>query len=551
MTDLEIARKVIGDPISNLIKNLGIDEKYVSYYGKNKAKIASTFPINEEQGKLVLVTAINPTPYGEGKTTVSIGLADALHFLNKNPVLVLRQPSMGPVFGMKGGATGGGYSQVIPMDEINLHFTGDFHAITAANNLLSAAIDNHLKQGNVLNIDLKRIKFKRCLDVNDRVLREVQIGLGSKVNGPIRQDNFTITAASEIMALFCLATSLKDLKLRLGNIIIGYDIYGKAVFAKDLKIAGALTVLLKDAFSPNLVQTLEHTPTLIHGGPFANIAHGCNSAIATHLGLSLGDYVVTEAGFGADLGAEKFLDIKCQEASLKPNAIVLVVTIKALKYNAGVIKEDILLPNASKVQEGLPNLQVHMENLKQYGVPIVVCLNKYMQDTEEEIKVIKDFVATYNLPFSISTAYVDGGKGALDLANNVILAAEKENDYHPLYQKNKTIKEKIEIIAKNIYHASNIIYTDNALEEISRLEILKLDKKPICIAKTQYSISDDPKKLGYPKDYTITVKDICLYNGAGFITVLLGDIMTMPGLPKVPNYEAIEIDDNGNIVGIF
>lgn len=551
MTDLEIAREIEGRSIKDLADELNISEEYLSYYGKNKAKVDSRMPLNNHKGKLVLVTAINPTPYGEGKTTVSIGLADAFHLLNEKVALVLRQPSMGPVFGMKGGATGGGYSQVIPMDEINLHFTGDFHAITSCNNLLSAAIDNHLKQGNALELDLNRITFKRCLDVNDRALREVEVGLGSSINGPVRKDGFTITAASEIMALFCLATSLEDLKKRLGNIIIGYDIHGRAVLAKELKIDGALTVLLKDAFSPNLVQTLEGTPTFIHGGPFANIAHGCNSVVATKMGLDLADYVITEAGFGADLGAEKFLDIKCPLAGLSPDTIVLVATIKALKYNAGVLKEDILLPNPAKVAEGLPNLMVHIENLKKYGVPIVVALNRYTQDTDEEVQVVENFVQSQDVCFTVSNAYSEGGKGAATLAKKVIESTTMKNHYHPLYKAEQTITEKVEILAKEIYHAANVIYTDEAKQEISRLETLEFDKKPICVAKTQYSISDDAKKLGYPKDYSITVREVRLYNGAGFITVLLGDIMTMPGLPKVPNFEKIDLDENLDIVGIF
>ncbi len=445
---------------------------------------------------------------------------------------------MGPVFGLKGGATGGGYSQIVPMEEINLHFTGDFHAITAANNLLCAAIDNHIFKGNALRI--KEVTFDRCLDVNDRALRSVSVSL----NDNPRKDSFNITSASEIMALFCLATSLDNLKHRLGNIIIGYNEDDEPVFARDLKIEGALTVILKDAFLPNLVQTLEGTPAIIHGGPFANIAHGCNSVVATKLSLGLADYVITEAGFGADLGAEKFLDIKCKNNDLKPNAIVLVATIKALKYN-GIGENE-----KEKLKSGLANLEVHMENLKQYNVPIIVCINKYEENTLEEINIVKDFCIEKGILVSTSTAYVDGGKGALDLAKEVINICDGESNFTPIYSDTDSIKDKIEAIATKIYHAKKVEYSNEALEKIERIEKWGLDKKPICIAKTQYSISDDPKKLGYPKDFNIKVRDIRLYNGAGFITVLLGNIMTMPGLPSVPNYEKIDII-NGNVTGIF
>ncbi len=536
MTDLEIAQACKKRDIKEIANLLGIDSNELICYGNDKAKILSK--ATNENGKLVLVTAINPTPFGEGKTTVSIGLADALNKLNEKVVLCLRQPSMGPVFGIKGGATGGGYSQIVPMDEINLHFTGDFHAITSANNLLSAAIDNHIFRGNELKI--KEVTFGRCLDVNDRALRETSVSL----NDNPRNDKFSITSASEIMALFCLATSLDDLKERLGNIIIGYNEDDKPVFAHDLKIEGALTVILKDAFVPNLVQTLEGTPCIIHGGPFANIAHGCNSVVATKLSLGLADYVITEAGFGADLGAEKFLDIKCKNNNLKPSTIVLVATIKALKYNGEGENE------LDKLKTGLVNLKVHIENLKQYNVPLVVCINKYFDNTEEEIDIVRKYCEDMGVNVSTSTAYMDGGEGAISLAKEVIKSCNEESNFTPIYSDNDSIKNKIETIAKKIYHASNVEYSSEALEKIKRIENWKLDKLPICVAKTQYSISDDATKLGYPKDFDITVKDVRLYNGAGFITVLLGNIMTMPGLPKVPNYEKIDII-NGKVTGIF
>ena len=531
MTDLEIAKKAVKKDILEIAQKVGFNKEDVICYSNDKAKIKSKE--KKQKAKLILVTAINPTPFGEGKTTVSIGLGDALNVLNKNVLICLRQPSMGPVFGMKGGATGGGYSQVVPMDEINLHFTGDFHAITSANNLLSAAIDNHIKQGNELDIQV--VNFQRCLDVNDRALRKTEIAMQDTP----RNESFNITAASEIMALFCLASSLDDLKKRLGSIIIGFNGNNEPVFARDLNIEGALTVLLKDAFVPNLVQTLENTPTLIHGGPFANIAHGCNTVVATKLALGYADYVVTEAGFGADLGAEKFLDIKCKTNDLIPNCLVLVATTKALKYNGD-----------NNLEAGLVNLEVHIENLRKYKVPLLVCLNKYTDDTEKEIEVIRAFCQRQNVDFEVSDAYDNGGKGAIDLANLVIEKCEEKTNFTPIYNDDKTIKEKIETLAKKIYHAGKVNYSELALEKIKQIESMGLDKCPICVAKTQYSISDDPKKLGYPKDYEINVKDIRLYNGAGFVTVLLGNIMTMPGLPKKPNYEKIDYIDN-EITGIF
>ena len=533
MTDLEIAKKAVKKDILDIAAKVGFAKEDVVCFSNDKAKIHAKE--KEAKAKLILVTAINPTPFGEGKTTVSIGLGDALNVLNKNVLICLRQPSMGPVFGMKGGATGGGYSQVVPMDEINLHFTGDFHAITAANNLLSASIDNHIKQGNEL--DIETVTFQRCLDVNDRALRHTEVAL----NDSKRSESFNITAASEIMALFCLAKSLDDLKERLGNIIVGFNKSNKPVFAKELNIEGALTVILKDAFVPNLVQTLENTPTIIHGGPFANIAHGCNTVVATKLSLGYADYVVTEAGFGADLGAEKFLDIKCKTNDLKPNCLVLVATTKALKYNGNEGKD---------LSSGLVNLLVHIENLRKYKVPMLVCLNKYTDDTLEEINIIKDFCKKQNIDFAVSDAYDNGGRGAIDLANLVMEKCEEETNFTPVYTDDKSIKEKIETLAKEIYHAGKVSYSDIALEKIKQIEDMGFDKCPICVAKTQYSISDDPKKLGYPKDYEISVKDIRLYNGAGFVTVLLGNIMTMPGLPKKPNYEKIDYIDN-EIIGIF
>ena len=506
-------------------------------YGKYKAKVDYTKYNGERHGKLILVTAINPTPYGEGKTTVSIGLGDALNRLNKNPVVALREPSMGPVFGVKGGATGGGYSQVIPMEDINLHFTGDFHAITSANDLLCAAIDNHIYQGNKLGI--KEVCFRRCLDVNDRALRSVNLNS--------REESFSITAASEIMAVFCLASSLSDLKARLGKIIIGYDKDDKPLYAHDLNIEGALTVLLKDAFLPNLVQTLEHTPVIIHGGPFANIAHGCSSVVSTKLAMSLGDYVITEAGFGADLGAEKFLDIKCRKANIKPDCIVLVATIKALKYNGNVSQDKINDINNQALVSGLENLKRHISNLKKYGVSVVVCLNKYFSDTLEEINIVKDCCINLGVRFSVSTAYIDGGKGAIDLANKVVDACLDNNHFKLLYDDNSTLQAKIEKICHEIYGAADVKYSDAAIDKLKKLS--SYSNLPICVAKTQYSFSDDAKKLGAPADFSVLVRDVCLYSGAGFITIFLGNIMTMPGLPSKPNYENIDLVGD-KIVGL-
>jgi len=548
MNDIDIARSRKMEPISRIGKKLGI-ESALEYYGNYKAKIEYDNILRKEDGNLVLVTAISPTPYGEGKTTVSIGLADALNKMNKNAVLALREPSMGPVFGLKGGATGGGYSQVVPMEDINLNFTGDFHAITTANNLLSAAIDNHLYQGNNLNINPERICFNRVMDMNDRALRLINVGMSSS-RETIRKDKFQITAASEIMTILCLANDLNDLKRRLDQILVGYTYDDEPIYAKDLKVSGAMSVVLKDAIKPNLVQTLEHTPAIIHGGPFANIAHGCNSIIATKTALKLGDYVITEAGFGSDLGGEKFLDLKCPKGNLTPNAIVLVTTIKALKYNGGVSKEEISLPNLEAIKRGICNLQVHLENMKKYMVPVVVCLNKFESDNEEEIKFIKDFCHEKNAFFAISNAYKNGGEGALELAKEVVKACSLDNNFRPLYDECAPIKEKVMILAKEIYRANNVEYSELALKQISEIEKLGRDKLPICIAKTQYSITDDANLLGAPLGSTIHVREVKLYNGAEFITLLLGNIMTMPGLPKAPAYEDIHLE-NGNIKGIF
>ena len=521
MTDIEIARSKTMLPIEQIAKKMGIEQK-IETYGRYKAKIMD---LDEKgpKGKLILVTATNPTPYGEGKTTVSIGLTDALCSLSKNAGCALREPSLGPVFGLKGGATGGGYAQVVPMEDINLHFTGDFHAITSANNLLASAIDNHIYQGNKLKI--KEVRFKRCIDLNDRSLR--------KINIESREDNFQITAASEIMTVFCLAESLMDLKTRLGKIIIGYDENNNEIYAKDLKIEGALTALLKDAFHPNLVQTLENNPVLIHGGPFANIAHGCNSIVSTKMALSLFDYVVTEAGFGSDLGAEKFLDIKCRKADLNPSVVVLVTTIKALEYNGG-----------------LENLEAHIENLKKFNVNIIVALNKYETDKNEKIEEIKEFCKITEVMFSTVTSYQDGGKGSLDLARKVLELINEEKELKYIYELTDSPKEKIEKVARDIYHAENINYEEKAIEKLSRLS--EQEKKyPICIAKTQYSLSDDAKKLGYPKNFTITVRNIDVLNGSEMIVVYLNNILTMPGLSNNPNYEKITVTEEGNIEGIF
>lgn len=555
LSDIEIAQKAKCLPIKEIAKSLSIEEDDLELYGKYKAKLPLSLVdkySDRPDGKLILVTAINPTPAGEGKTTVTVGLGEAMSKIGKNAVIALREPSMGPVFGIKGGAAGGGYAQVIPMEDINLHFTGDMHAITAANNLLCAIIDNHIQQGNELSIDPRRILFKRCLDMNDRALRNVIVGLGGKINGVPREDGFMITVASEVMAILCLASDIDDLKLRLGRILVAYTYDGKPVYAKDLQVVGAMAALLKDAIKPNLVQTLENTPALMHGGPFANIAHGCNSVTATKLGLKLADYCITEAGFGADLGAEKFLDIKCRYAGLKPSCIVIVATIRALKYNGGVAKSDLKYENVSALEKGIVNLQTHIENMKKYGVPVVVAINRFMTDTDEEIKFIEDFCEKQDVLVSLTEVFANGGNGGVDLAQKVVKTIEeKPSDFKPLYDAELPIKEKLDIIAREIYRADGVVYTKAAEKAIAEIEALGKDKLPVCVAKTQYSLSDDQTKLGKPENFTITVRDVRLSAGAGFIVALTGDIMTMPGLSKQPAAYSIDVDTDGNIKGLF
>jgi len=548
MNDIEIAKACVKKPIIEVANDLGLFEDQIELYGKYKAKIKFNDIMSGHKGKLVLVTAINPTPYGEGKTTVSIGLVDAMNHIGKKAVGVLREPSLGPVFGLKGGATGGGYSQVVPMEDINLHFTGDLHAITSCNNLISAAIDNHIYQGNLLNIDVNKIYFKRCLDVNDRALRRV---IYEVTEGNIEHTSFDITAASEIMSIFCLAKDYNDLREKLANILVAEDAAGNPIYARDLKLEGSLVTLLRDAFNPNLVQTLENNPVIIHGGPFANIAHGCNSIVATNLGLKLGDYVITEAGFGADLGAEKFMDVKCRLAELKPDCIVLTATTRALKHNGGAPKESINEENIEFLKQGLPNLQVHIENLKKFTSHLIVTLNKFETDTPEEIELIRNFCSSMEVDFALCETYSNGGVGAVALADKVVEMCKYETDFKLLYEDEDSLTTKIEKVCKEIYHAGTITYTELAKEKIEMIQRLDKSDLPICIAKTQYSISDDPKKLGYPKDYEVTVRDLELRSGAGFITVFLGSIVTMPGLPKKPNYEIIDVDDNNEIVGLF
>lgn len=553
LTDIEIARNTKLNQITEIARNLGIKEDELEQYGKYKAKIneeAFKRLKNEKDGKLVLVTAISPTPMGEGKTTVSIAIADGLRKINKNAVLALREPSLGPVFGLKGGATGGGKVQVAPMEDINLHFTGDIHAMTAANNLLSAMIDNHIYFGNELKI--KKVIWKRCMDLNDRQLRTVDTGLSGEKKIVPREDGFDITVASEIMAIVCLAEDLRDLKQKLGNILIGYNEEDKPVFARDLKVEGALTVLLKDAINPNLVQTLEHTPAIIHGGPFANIAHGCNSIRATKLAMKLGDYVVTEAGFGSDLGAEKFLDIKCRKANLKPDAVVCVATIKAIKYHGGALKENVQKEDMEALKKGMHNLFVHIENMKKvYGMPTIVALNRYLTDTEEELEFVKQEVEAKGYEFSLVEGWAKGGEGAIDIAEKLVNLTEQPSELHYSYESNQDVKTKILNVAQKIYRAKDVEFSDEALEKIKRIEQLGYSNLPVCIAKTQYSLSDDDKNLLCDNDYNIHVRDVILKTGAGFIVVLAGKIMTMPGLPRVPAAENIDIDENGEIVGIF
>lgn len=558
LTDIEIAQKAQMKKIKDIAADLGITEDELEPYGHYKAKITEECIqrlSDKPDGKLILVTAINPTPAGEGKTTTSIGLAQGMYKLGKKAVLALREPSLGPVFGIKGGAAGGGYAQVVPMEDINLHFTGDMHAITAANNLLCALLDNHIQQGNALNIDPRRVQFKRCLDMNDRALRNCIIGLGSKVDGVPREDHFCITVATEIMAILCLAADLKDLKKRLGNILVAYTCDNKPVFAKDLNAVGSMTALLKAAINPNLVQTLENTPAIVHGGPFANIAHGCNSVRATKLAMKLGDYAVTEAGFGSDLGAEKFFDIKCRFAGLKPSCTVLVATIRALKYNGGVPKTELTAENLDALKKGIVNLKTHIENMHKYGVPVVVAINHFYTDTDAEIEYIKSFCKEMGVTVAFSDVFLNGGEGGKELAQAVIETIDKcegcQSNFKPLYDEKLSIKEKLDIIAREIYRADGVTYTSQAEKAIKEIEALGYDKTPVCVAKTQYSLSDDPAKLGKPENFTVTIRDVKLSSGAGFAVAYAGDIMTMPGLPKVPAANSIDVDDMGNISGLF
>ena len=552
-TDIEIAQSTPMLPISQVAEKAGIDENLLEYYGKVKAKI-DIRPLRDtpRKAKLILVTAINPTPAGEGKTTTSVGLADAMAKLGKNTMLCLREPSLGPVFGVKGGAAGGGYAQVIPMEDINLHFTGDFHAIGAANNLLAAMLDNHIQQGNELDIDVKNITWRRCVDMNDRQLRNVIDGIGGRMQGVPREDGFDITVASEIMAVLCLASDLMDLKQRLARIIVGYNRAGQPVTAHDLKAEGAMTVLLKDAIKPNLVQTLEHNPAIVHGGPFANIAHGCNSVSATDAGMKLADYVVTEAGFGADLGAEKFLDIKCRAAGFDPSAVVIVATVKALKYNGGVPKSELGAENLEALEKGLPNLLKHVENItKVFGLPAVVAINRFVQDTDAELNLIRAKCKELGVNVAMSEVWGKGGAGGLELAEEVLRLCEQPHDFQFSYELNQPIKDKIEAIVKKVYGGEAVTYSNDANKAIAKLEELGYGDLPICMAKTQYSLSDDPEKLGRPEGFTVSVSKVKVSAGAGFIVVQTGDIMTMPGLPKVPAAERIDIDADGVITGLF
>lgn len=556
-SDIKIAQSANMLPIQEVAKKINIEEKFIEPYGKYKCKLDLGLIDkleNKKSGKLILVTAINPTPAGEGKTTISVGLGQSFNKIGKNAIVALREPSLGPVFGVKGGAAGGGYSQVVPMEDINLHFTGDMHAITAANNLLSAIIDNHLQQGNELNIDQRRIMFKRCMDMNDRALRFVNVGLGGKFNGVPREDGFQITVASEVMAILCLASDVNDLKRRLGNILVAYTNDNKPIFARDLNVHGAMTVLLKDALKPNLVQTLENTPVIMHGGPFANIAHGCNSIIATKLAMKLADYTITEAGFGSDLGAEKFLDIKCRYAGIKPDCIVLVATIRALKYNGFVNKADLSNENIDALKQGIVNLGAHIDNMRKYNVPVVVAINKFHTDTEAEINVVSDFCEQKGVPHDYAEVFAKGGAGGTDIAKiicDTIESNKGENNFAPIYDLEETIKDKINSVATKIYHAGEVVYTQPAIKAIKEIEELGLDKLPVCIAKTQYSLSDDQTKLGAPNGFTLAVRDIKVSAGAGFIVVYTGSIMTMPGLPKSPAALRIDIDCDGKIEGLF
>ncbi|NLZ80293.1 MAG: formate--tetrahydrofolate ligase [Clostridiales bacterium] len=554
-TDIQIAQEAKMKHIVEVAKSFNINEDDLELYGKYKAKFSEELfekVKDNKDGKLILVTAINPTPAGEGKTTISVGLGQALGQLGKNAILALREPSLGPCFGVKGGAAGGGYAQVVPMEELNLHFTGDFHAVTTANNLLAALLDNHIQQGNELGIDSNQIVWKRCLDMNDRVLRNTVVGLGGKGDGVVREDHFTITVASEIMAILCLAEDMDDLKKRLSAIIVAYNYEGKPVTAQDLKGVGAMAALLKDAMKPNLIQTLENTPAIIHGGPFANIAHGCNSVRATKIALKLSDYVVTEAGFGADLGAEKFFDIKCRKAGLTPDAVVLVATIRALKYNGGVPKTDLATENLEALSKGIVNLEKHIENLKKYGVAIVVTLNKFSTDTHKELEFVQKFCEDMECEFALSTVWEEGGMGGINLAQTVLNTLEtKKSEFHVLYEDDLSIKDKIKTIAKEIYGAKDVVFEAPASRAIRKIEKLGLKHLPVCIAKTQYSFSDNPTLLGRPTGFDLHVREIYVSAGAGFVVAITGAIMTMPGLPKKPAAENIDIDENNNIIGLF
>ena len=553
MTDLEIQKQAKLDNIDKIVKRLKIDDEYIEQYGKYKAKISNKYMNklkDKKDGKLVLLTAINPTPLGEGKTTMAIGLADALNRIDKDAILALREPSMGPVFGIKGGATGGGYAQIAPMEDINLHFTGDIHAITAANNLLAAVIDNHIYQGNELKF--KKVTWKRCLDMNDRALRQIEINLSDEKKNVPREDGFDISVASETMAIFCLAENIDDLKRRLGNVIVGYNEDDNPIYAKDLKVEGAMTALLKDAFNPNLVQTLEHTPAIVHGGPFANIAHGCNSIVATKMALKLGDYVITEAGFGADLGAEKFLDIKCRKANLNPDAVVCVATIRALKYHGGATVDKVFDKNIDALKKGINNLLHHVNNLQNvFGLNVIVGINKFYKDNDEEIEYLKKQLESKNIPVSLCDVWGEGGNGAIDLAEKVVQIVEKKNNFKYVYEDKESIEDKILAVSQKIYGARDVIYSDKAKDVLKTIKKMKLEKYPVCIAKTQYSFSDDPKNLECEDPFDINVSDIIIKNGAEFIVAITGKIFTMPGLPKIPAATKIDIDANGEVEGIF
>ncbi len=554
-TDIQIAQEAVMEPISMVAERAGIPKEDLEFYGKYKAKLSEDFwekIKNNADGKLVLVTAINPTPAGEGKTTTTVGLGQAMAKLHKKAMIALREPSLGPCFGIKGGAAGGGYAQVVPMEDLNLHFTGDFHAITSANNLLAAMLDNHIQQGNALQIDPRQVVWKRCLDMNDRVLRNIVVGLGNKMDGMVREDHFVITVASEIMAILCLAEDLSDLKARLGRIIVAYNFAGDPVTAEEQKATGAMTAPLKDAIKPNLIQTLEHTPALVHGGPFANIAHGCNSVRATRMALKMSDITITEAGFGADLGAEKFLDIKCRKAGLKPDAVVLVATVRALKYNGGVAKADLSRENLEALEKGIVNLEKHIENIQKYDVPVVVTLNSFVTDTEAENEFVRKFCEERGCEFALSEVWEKGGEGGIALAEKVLETLEKkESRFHPLYEDTLSLKEKIETIAREIYGARGVVYEPTAEKQLARIEAMGFQEFPVCMAKNQYSLSDDASKLGRPENFDIHIREVYVSAGAGFVVALTGAIMTMPGLPKVPAANQIDVTDDGKITGLF